>query len=127
MLRKFLPGLTLPLLIAGCSTPATFTNLTPHQYVRNTNNLYMVEVAIACRQQTLRWETIRPQIVVGTEFYPMRPTMLMTNRWEGLVPVPPGTNLIHYRYKADYQHNAFGRPGSDSALSTDFILQIEEP
>ncbi len=127
MVKKFLPVLALPLLIAGCSTPAVFTNLTPQQQVRNTNNVYTVEVAMASRQQTMRWESIRPKIMVGTEFYPMRPTMLMTNRWEGLLPVAAGTNLVHYRYKFDYKYNAFGAPGADSAMSPEYTLRILEP
>ena len=122
MLKKFLPVLLAPLLLAGCTS--TFTNLTPQQQVRNANNLYTVEVAMESRQQTLRWESIRPQIVVGTEFYSMRPTLLMSNRWEGLVPVPAGTNIVHYRYKFDYQYNAMGAPRTDSALSPEYRLQI---
>jgi hypothetical protein len=126
MLKKCLTVSLLPLLLfaGGCST--VFTNLTPQVQERNSNNLYPVEVALQSRQQTLRWQSIKPQIVVGTEFYPMRPTLLMTNRWEGLVPVPPGTNLVHYRYKFDFQYNAMGQPQSDSALSKDFTLRIEE-
>jgi hypothetical protein len=50
----------------------------------------------------------------------------MTNRWEGLVPVPAGTNLVHYRYKFDFKYNAMGNPKSDSALSKDYTLRIEE-
>src|SRR5882762_3102661 len=60
--------LVLLLLAGGCAT-----------------HFYPVEVALDSRQQTLRWQTIQPQIVVGTEFYPMRLTQLMSNRWEGLV------------------------------------------
>ena len=112
----------LPLLLTGCQ--ATFTNLTPHQQVRNDNNLYPVEVALDSRQQTLRWETIRPQLVIGTQFYSMRPTLLMSNRWEGLVPVPAGSNLVHYRYKFDYNYNAMGKPKSDSALSPEYTLMV---
>jgi hypothetical protein len=125
MLKKFLPVLFLPLLLAGCATH--LTNLTPQQQIRNANNLYPVEVALATRQQTLRWESIRPQIVVGTEFYPMRATLLMTNRWEGLVPVPPGTTSINYRYKFDYDYNAMGKPKSNSRLSSEYTLRIREP
>jgi len=113
--RRFLLLSFVPLLLTGCQ--ATLTNLTPQRQVRNANNLYPVEVALDSRQQTMRWESIKPQIVVGSEFYSMRPTLLMTNRWEGLVPVPAGTNLVHYRYKFDYQYNAMGNPRSDSALS----------
>ena len=68
---------------------------------------------MASRQQSLRWDTIKPQIVVGKDYYPMRPTPLMTNRWEGWVPVPAGANLIHYRYKFDFNYNTLGRPGAD--------------
>jgi len=125
MLKRFLPMLFAPLLLAGCTS--TFTNLTPLHQTRNANNLYPVEVAMASRQQTLRWETIHPQIVVGNEIYQMRPTTLMTNRWEGLVPVPAGTSLVHYRYKFDYSYNAMGQPKADSSLSPEYTLRIAEP
>jgi uncharacterized protein YceK len=126
MMKKFLPVLLLPLLLTGCAT--TFTNLTPKQQVRNPNNLYPVEVAFHSRQQSLRWETIKPQIVVGSEFYPMRPTLRMTNRWEGLVPVPAGKNSIEYRYRFDFKFNAVGQPPQDdSALSPVYKLVIIGP
>lgn len=125
MLKRILSLLFAPLLLAGCTS--TFTNLTPLHQTRNSNNLYPVEVAMTSRQQTLRWDTIRPQIIVGTESYQMRPTTLMTNRWEGLVPVPAGTDLVHYRYKFDYNYNAMGNPKSDSALSPEYTLRISEP
>ncbi len=126
MRKKCLTALSLSLLClaSGCTT--VFTNLTPQHQERNANNLYPVEVALQSRQQTLRWNSIKPQIVVGTEFYPMRPTLLMTNRWEGLVPVAAGTNLVHYRYKFDFQYNAMGNPKSDSALSPEYRLRVEE-
>jgi hypothetical protein len=123
MLKKFLPVLVLlSLVVAGCTS--TFTNLTPQTQIRNANNLYPVEVAMNSRQQSLRWDTIHPQIVVGGDFLEMRPTLRMTNRWEGLVPVPPGTNVVHYRYKFDFNYNSLGGPGSDSALSPVYSLRI---
>ena len=124
MLKKSRTVLILPLLIliSGCAT--TFTNLTPLHQERNANNLYPVEVALASRQQTLRWDSIKPQIVVGTDFYPMRQTKLMSNRWEGLVPVPSGTNIVHFRYKFDYEYNAMGNPKSDSSLSQEYTLRV---
>jgi hypothetical protein len=124
MLKKFLPLLIAPLLLAGCN--ATFTNLTPTQQVRNSNNLYPVGVALATRQQSLRWDTIHPQVMVGTDVYPMHPTSLMTNRWEGFVPVPAGMTQVHYRYKFDYQYNTLGKPKDDSALSPEYTLHILE-
>ena len=112
----------VPLLLAGC---ATFTNLTPQRQVRNANNLYPVEVAFNTRQQSLRWDSIQPFVNVGPDFFPMRPTLLMNNRWEGLVPVPPGTNTIRYRYKFDFKYNVVGdQPQSDSAISPEYTLRV---
>lgn len=125
MLKRMLFGLFAPLLLAGCTS--TFTNLTPLHQTRNANNSYPVEVAMNSRQQTLRWDSIHPQIMVGNEVYTMRPTNLMTNRWEGLVPVPAGTSLVHYRYKFDFNYNAMGKPKADSALSPEYTLKISEP
>ena len=126
MLKKSLPVLSLSLLLlAGCATQ--LTNLTPQQQVRNTNNLYTVEVAFDSRQQTIRWQSIQPKIVVGKESYDMRPTPFMTNRWEGLIPVPPAKNVVNYRYKFDFRYNRMGEPGNDSALSREYTLRILEP
>jgi len=72
----------------------------------------------------MRWESIKPQIMVGSQLYTMRLTPLMTNRWEGLIPVPATTNLVHYRYKFDYNFNAMGPPQPDSALSPMYTLKI---
>ncbi len=124
MLKRFLALSVLPLLMAGCTS--TLTNLTPLVQPRNADNLYPVEVAFASRQQTMRWNSIRPQIMVGTEFYKMRATPLMTNRWEGLLPVPAGTSLIHYRYKFDFEYNSMGAPRTDSALSPEYTLRITD-
>ena len=125
MLKKSLAFAVLPLLLAGCAT-TDFTNLTPRQQVRNANNLYPVEVALSSRQQTLRWESIKPQIFVNGEFFPMQPTPLMTNRWEGLVPVPPGANTVTYQYKFDFLNNAFGGPVPNSAFSREYTIRIIE-
>jgi hypothetical protein len=122
MLKRVLPVLVAPLLLAGCGT--TFTNLSAQQQVRNANNLYPVDVALASRQESLRWNSIQPYVVVGVDKYPMRPTPLMTNRWEGLLPVPAATNVVYYHYKFDFQYNAFGAPKADSASSPEYRLQI---
>lgn len=115
----------LALLLAGCT--AKFTNLTPRQQVRNVNGLYPVEVSFDSRQQTLRWNTIHPQIIVGADVYPMKPTLLMSNRWEGLVPVPAGVSGVKYRYKFDFLQNEFGPAKQNSAASQIYTMRILEP
>ena len=122
MLKKLLPLAFLPLLLSGCVS--TFTNLTPTQQLRTTNNLYTVEVELTSNQRTLKWETINPQIVVGADVYKMHATPLMTNRWEGELPVPASDNVVHYHYKFDYLENAFGPAQPGSAASSEYTLKI---
>lgn len=124
MLKKILPFLLLPLL-AGCA--AQISNLSPTQQVRNPNNLYPVEVAFNSQEQDLRWDSIKPKIVVAGQSYDMKPTMLMSNRWEGLVPVPPDSNLIHYHYRFDFDTTGFGKIVPDSAVSPEYSLKVVEP
>jgi hypothetical protein len=125
MVKRILVFLGLPFLVVGCAT--TFTNLTPQQQPRTTDNLYPVEFALGSRQQTLRWDSIRPEVLVGSETYELRPTPLMTNRWEGTVPIPKGKKLIQYRYKVDYEYNAMGKAKSGSAVSPEYQLRIVDP
>jgi hypothetical protein len=124
MLKRFLLVLFLPLLLAGCATRVT--NLTPLQQVRNANNAYPVDVALASNQQTLRWDSVRAQILVGADAIPMRGTLLMTNRWEGLVPVPPGAKSVTYRYRFDYECNALGKPKAGSCVSKEYTLRVQD-
>jgi hypothetical protein len=122
MSKKFLAVLPI-LLLAGCAT--TFTRLTPLEQPRNPNNLYPVEVVFNSSQQSLRWESIRPYVLVNGVLYPMRQVPMMQNRWEGFVPVPPGTNSVSYRFKFDYLCNTFGTPPKpDSAFSQAYKLTV---
>jgi len=75
-------------------------------------------------QQSLRPESISPKVMVGFESYPMRPQLKMTNRWEAMVPVPPGTTAINYHFKVDYQYNRFGPPGQESMRTPQYKLEV---
>jgi len=127
MLKKFL--LLIPvLLLAGCSTTATFTRMTPSKQPRNADNLYPVEVAFNSGQQSLRWDSIRPYVVVNGQPLPLRAVPIVQNRWEGLVPVPPAANTVTYRFKFDYLYNSFGTdPQPDSAWSPVYTIKILDP
>ena len=126
MLKKFLPLLPV-LLLAGCTT-GQFTKLTPNQQPRNPNNLYPVEVAFDSKQQALRWESIKPYVIVNGQPSPMHQVPMVPNRWEGLVSVPPGTDSVHYRFKFDYLANSFGTvPQPNSESSKTYVLKVVEP
>jgi hypothetical protein len=123
--KKLLPLLFIGVLLAGCN--GTITNLTPRVAFRNTDNLYPVEAKFDTSQQTLRWENVKATAIVGSDLYPMRNTQLMTNRWETLIPVASGNNVIYYRFKLDYTYNVFGAPPqSDSKLSRLYRLEIKD-
>ena len=123
-LKKLLPFLPV-LLLAGCSTTATFTRLTPGTQPRNADNLYPVEVSFASQQQSMRQNSLQAYVLVDDKPFQMRPVPLVQNRWEGLVPVPPTANSVTYRFKFDYLYNTFGaEPKPDSAWSPSYTLKI---
>jgi hypothetical protein len=122
MWNKFLPLLSV-LLLTGCA--GQFTRLTPLQQPRTPNNLYHVEVAFNSQQQSLRWESIQPSVLVNGEPYPLHTVAQVQRRWEGYIPVPPGANSVTYRFKFDYKYNAVGStPKPASAASPLYKLTI---
>jgi hypothetical protein len=108
--KKFLSLLPV-LLLTGCV--GTFTRLTPDQQLRNANNLYPVEVSFSTKQQSVRWDSVKPYVLVNGELYPLRPVPVVPNRWEGLVPVPPTANSIG----AFFRRNEIKLNGADAATA----------
>ena len=87
-MRKFaLLAAVLGLVLAGCAT-STITNLTTTRQPRNPSGLYPIEFVWDSNQATVIDSTIKPSVVIGFEFYPMRPALGIVNRWETVVPVP---------------------------------------
>jgi len=124
MFKKLLPLLPV-LLLAGCSTPATITRLTPNVQPRNPDNQYAVETALDSQQQSLRWNSIHAYVVVNGRAQPMRQVPMVKNRWEGLVPMPAGANTVNYRFKFDYLYNSIGSaPKSNSVMSRIYTLKV---
>ena len=123
MLKRILPALALAVLLTGCA--GTFTNLSATRQPRNANNLYPVGVAFHSRQQTLRWDSIKPFALIGKEAYQLQKTPIAEDRWEGLIPVPAGVKEIEYRYKFEFDYNVMGgSPKPDSRVSPTYKLQI---
>ena len=112
-------------VLASCAS--RITNISAQRQIRNANNLYPVEVSLDSRQQALKWETVQPYVIVGTESYPMQPVKYMQNRWETVIPVPASVNSVTYHYKFDYQVNDFGGPKKSSSSSHSYKLLIVEP
>jgi len=126
MFKKLLPLLPV-LMLAGCSTPATITRLTPNLQPRNPDNQYAVETALDSQQQSLRWNSIHAYVVVDGRALPMRQVPMVKNRWEGLVPVPAGASSVNYRFKFDYLYNSFGSaPKPNSITSRIYTLKVAD-
>lgn len=124
MWKKLLPVVTA-LLLTGCASQ--FTRLSPLQQPRNPNNLYPVEVQFNSTQQSLRWDSLKPYVLVDGALYPLRPVPMVNNRWEGYVPVAPGSSGAAYRFKFDYLYNTFGAtPKPSSAWSPTYQLKVTD-
>lgn len=110
-------------LLAGCTT-STITNLTPKQLPRTATGLYPIEAMFQSNQRTLDRESMRPLVIFNNQAFPMRRTQLTKGRWETVVPIPDGTQVINYHFKFDYEYNAIRMRSADSKLSPPFQLQI---
>jgi hypothetical protein len=115
----------LPLLLAGCASTA-ITNLTPGQQSRTQTGLYPVEAVWKSTQTSVVKDSIKPYVIVGLEAYPMRPTPLISNRWETLVPIPADKQHIYYQFKFDYEFKGMPARRSDSKLSPEYRLDIAD-
>ena len=123
-ISKLFLCLALALFWAGCAT-TEITNLTPSTYPRNPNGQYMIEMELDTKQQTMLPETIKPQVVIGFDSYPMQRTKKTQNRWEALVPVPANKESIQYHFKANYEYQGFGRAHPDSISSRPYLLFVK--
>jgi hypothetical protein len=128
-MRKLIALSTSTLLLtlagAGCTTPS-ITNLTPSRQPRNPDGFYPVEMAWQSRQQSIKEGSLKPYVVVGEELFPMRPTPVVSNRWEALIPVPATNDLLNYRIKVDFDYYAFPVVRPDSALSKPYQLKVSD-
>ena len=116
--------LALALYLAGCAT-TEITNLTPSTYPRNPNGQYMIEMELDTKQQTMLPDTIKPQVVIGVDSYPMQRTKKTLNRWEALVPIPASKESVQYHFKANYEYQGFGRTHPDSVNSRPYLLFVK--
>jgi hypothetical protein len=113
----------LALVLGGCAT-SHITSLTVTRQPRNSTGMYPVEFVWESNQQTLVAGSIKPYVVVGFDFYPMRPSLGISNRWETVIPVPPDKNTVTYHFKVDYEYRTFGKPEKSSRLSPSYRLDI---
>lgn len=114
------------LLLAGCVTNTTVTNLTPTRAKRTPNNLYLIEYEWRSNQQSMRADSITPYVMVGTDIYQMRRIPRMKNRWEAYIPVSPSQKSVNYTIKVDYEWNDFGKRGKGSIKTEEYKLNIED-
>jgi len=93
------------------------TNLTTTRQPRNATGMYPIEFALDTSQQTIIPGSLKPYVMVGYEFFPMRPALGISNRWETVIPVPADKNSVIYQFKVEYEYRSFGKPQKSSKLS----------
>ena len=121
-------ALTFSLLALGLTacTSSSIVNLTSKQQPRNEAGLYLVEAEWQSNQRSIRYDTLAPKVVIGTNEYAMRQTQLLTNRWEALVPVAKDGKLVNYHYKFDFKYTTVPTKLNDSKISAPYQLKIVE-
>ena len=126
MIKLILAATAALLLVTGCTT-TTITNLTPSQVRKAANNYYLFEVEFTSNQRAILPDTIKPQLILGTETFAMEPGPVLKDRWERLVPITNGLPFVYYQFKVDYDYNSIPVPRQNSRLSPVFKLEIAQP
>ncbi len=101
-----------------------FTNLSASSFPRSPSNLYRVEIIWTTPGRSVKSESVEPVVRIGADSYPMMRTKLVLNRWETLIPVPPGSNNIKYRVSVKWKDNNGGVLQSHIQTSDEFQLRI---
>ena len=69
---------------------------------------------------------MKPLVIFNKQAFPMNRTRLVEGRWETLIPIPVGTQVVNYHFKFDYNYNAIMMRNADSKLSPPYQLKIED-
>ncbi|HTI70768.1 MAG TPA: hypothetical protein VMF06_12435 [Candidatus Limnocylindria bacterium] len=115
-------------LIAGCSnlstTQVSNTNLTPRQVPANPNSIYLFETTFDSIRRGVDPSSVKVWVMVDTQLYPMARVPNTANRFEALVPLPPGRTNIPYKYKFEFAYPGVGTRLVNSDLSPEYRLVI---
>lgn len=122
-LKTIFPLLLISWVFTGCEM-TRITNLTPVRMERSPSGMYPIEAAWETKESTFRPQSLKPQVIVGLQSYPMKPVPVVKNRFEGMIPVPANENLVHYRFKFDYEYNSIPVPRPNSKMSPEYRLEI---
>lgn len=88
--------------------------------------MYPFEVKWDSSQRSVQKDTLKAAVVIGLDTYLMQRNPLVTNRWETVVPIDPNKNLVHYRYKFDYEYLSIPQRKGNSKMSPSYTLKITE-
>ena len=118
------------MVFLGCINPRIST-LTPETLPRNSSNLYPVEIVWESNSGTVKSETVKPVVWVGSNTYPMEKLLAedgkwVKNRWHTLIPVDPQQNEVSYLVKVDWKQSAISAAPGNSLRTEKRLLRIKD-
>ena len=115
-------------LLAGCSglstTKASNTNLTPRQIPLNANSTYLFETTFDSIRRGVDPTSVKAWVMIDTQLYPMARVPNTANRFEALVPLPPGRTNVPYKYKFEFAYPGIRYREVNSDWSPEYRLVI---
>jgi len=104
--KIFLPlvALLVSLLVSGCDYgDVKITNLTPETLAENHSNVYTLSVSVKPKTKDVINESIRANIVIDGETFPMVQSPVSPDLFEFEYHLPAGRQDASYYFLADYQ------------------------
>jgi hypothetical protein len=111
---------------AGCAGSRN-TNLTPRTLPATPESSYLFETTFDSRRRGVDPASAKAWVMLGQELYPMQRVPNTENRFEALVPLPPGQTYWPYKYKFEYEYPSTLSRERNSTWSQEYRLVVPHP
>ncbi len=121
---------TAALMLAGCAeistTKASNTNLTPRTIPADAGSNYLFETTFDSIRRNVDPASVKAWVMIEAQLYPMSRVPNTLNRFEALVPLPPGKSYLVYRYKFEFGYPGLGTKEVNSDWSPEYRMVVPQ-
>jgi hypothetical protein len=111
--------------IAGC-TGSKNVNLTPRRLPATASSTYLFETTFDTRRRGADPESVIAWVDVDATLYPMNRVPNTVNRFEAMVPLPPGKTYVPYKYKFEFAYPGVRDRQRNSTWSPEYRLIVPQ-
>jgi hypothetical protein len=117
-------------VLAGCAevstTKVSNTNLTPRTIPTDAGSTYLFETTFESIRRSVDPSSVKAWVMLETQLYPMARVPNTLDRFEALVPLPPGKTYLVYKYKFEFSYPGLGTHEVNSDWSQEYRMVVPQ-